>query len=114
LSFQELTGGLSRSVGRPREPQTTVEEQLKTAEENFRRLQTQHNRVLQVFKEPRPPTKPRTTRKKKRSSQSHNHSLDSGINTDARHHHLDLNHVPFILGRSTAPSHNVKTNVQNV
>ncbi|CAF1456736.1 unnamed protein product [Adineta ricciae] len=52
------------------------------------------------------------TRRKKRSSQEH-HSCEP-TNTDARHFHLDMNSVPFILGASTSPSHNVKSNVQNV
>ena len=38
----------------------------------------------------------------------------SSNNSEGRHYHLDLNTVPFILGASTTPSHNVKSNVQNV
>ena len=116
MSFHEITGGVPRSSNVRREPPTTIDEQLRQAEENFRRLQTQHKRIVQVLNEHQPPPKPRTTRKKKRSSR-HNHSLDSATasaNADGRHHHLDLTHVPFILGQSTAPSHNVKSNVQNV
>ena len=43
--------------------------------------------------------------------------LDSATilpNNEGRHYHLDMNNVPFILGQSTSPSHNVKSNVQNV
>ncbi len=118
MSFHEITGGFPRPSNVRREPPTTtIDEQLRQAEENFRRLQAQHKRVAQILNEHQPPpVKPRKNRKKKRSSR-HNHSLDSAIasaNAEGRHHHLDLNHVPFILGQSTAPSHNVKSNVQNV
>lgn len=117
LSFQEITGGLPRTSNQQRQlPTTTIDEQLREAEENFRRLQNQHKRVMQVLNEHRSPPKIRTGRKKKRpTQQQHNHSFDSAtLNTEGRHHHLDLNNVPFILGQSTAPSHNVKSNVQNV
>lgn len=114
LSFQEITGGLPRASNQSRQLPTTIDEQLREAEENFRRLQNQHKRVMQVLNEHQSPPKIRTGRKKKRPT-PHNHSFDSAtLNTEGRHHHLDLNNVPFILGQSTAPSHNVKSNVQNV
>ncbi|CAF4598595.1 unnamed protein product, partial [Rotaria magnacalcarata] len=81
-----------------------IDEQLRQAEENFRRLQNQHKRVLQVFNGPQT-SKPRTKRKKRRSPQD-NHSFDSTANAEGRHYHLDMNNVPFILGQSTSPSHN--------
>ncbi len=65
------------------------------------------------------PRRSRSGRKKKRTSQ-HNHSFETATtgtssNSDGgRHFHLDMNTVPFILGASTSPSHNVKSNVQNV
>ena len=37
-----------------------------------------------------------------------------GYNADGRHYHLDMTSIPFILGSSTSPSHNVKSNVQKV
>ena len=114
LSFQEITGGYPKSTSFHREPPTTIDEQLREAEENFRRLQNQHKRVMQVLDENRSPPKPRVARKKKRPTNA-NHSFDSAmLSNEGRHHHLDLNHVPFILGQSTSPSHNVKSNVQNV
>jgi hypothetical protein len=76
----------------------------------------ENDKIFQVINEHRP-RKTRSTRKKKRSSQ-HNGSFDTATTTSAnpegRHFHLDMNTVPFILGASTAPSHNVKSNVQNV
>lgn len=63
------------------------------------------------------PRKIRSNRKKKRSSQP-NRSFETettaAANPDGRHYHLDMNTVPFILGASTNPSHNVKSNLQNV
>lgn len=114
LSFQEITGGYRKSSSFHREPPVTIDDQLREAEENFRRLQSQHKRVMQVLNENRPPPKARIGRKKKRAPNV-NHSFDSAmLSNEGRHHHLDLNHVPFILGQSTSPSHNVKSNVQNV
>jgi hypothetical protein len=88
--------------------------QFKEVKQNFHRfLKDQH-----IISEHRP-RKTRSSRKKKRSSQ-HNGSFDTattgttGTNSEGRHFHLDMNTVPFILGASTAPSHNVKSNVQNV
>ena len=78
----------------------------------------QHGQIFEVINEHRP-RKTRLGRKKKRSSQ-HNGSFDTATtgtisaNPEGRHFHLDMNTVPFILGSSTAPSHNVKSNVQNV
>ncbi|CAF3279223.1 unnamed protein product [Rotaria socialis] len=114
LSLHEITSGLSQtsSCRRDRDPLKNIDEQLIQAEENFRRLQNQHKRVLQVFNGPQS-SKPRMKRKKKRSPYD-NHSFDSPTNAEGRHYHLDMNHVPFILGQSTSPSHNVKSNVQNV
>lgn len=92
----------------------TIDEQLEEAETNFRRLQDQHRRVVQLLgNDPRPATaKQRPARKKKRS----NRSLDTTLNSqsEGRHYRLDMNDIPFILGSSTTPSHNVKTNVQRV
>lgn len=116
MSFLELTNGLNRSSTDGKEDQTTIDEQLEEAERNFRRLQTQHRRVLEVLNENRSPPRTRSTRKKKRSSQ-HNRSMDTtttGTNGEGRHYRLDMNSIPFILGSSTTPSHNVKSNVQKV
>lgn len=115
MSLQEITGGFNRSPSYRLDPPTTIDEQLSKAEENFRRLQHQHKRVIQILNETDPP-KPRTKRKKKRVA-NHNGSFDIGTtaaNAEGRHYHLDLNNIPFILGQSTAPSHNVKSNVQKV
>jgi hypothetical protein len=110
LSFHEITGGIPI---RRKDPPVSINGQLEEAEENFRRLQTQHKRVVQILHEHRPPPKARLVRKKKRTSQ-HNRSLDFATNPEGRHYHLDMNTIPFILGQSTSPSHNVKTNVQKV
>lgn len=62
-------------------------------------------------------SKKRRSRKKKESLAGHKGNVDtspSTANLDGRHYHLDLNAVPFIVGGSTAPSYNVKSNVQNV
>jgi hypothetical protein len=78
----------------------------------------QHGKVFEMISEHRP-RKTRSSRKKKRSSQ-HNGSFETvttgttATNSEGRHFHLDMNTVPFILGASTSPSHNVKSNVQNV
>ncbi|CAF1027493.1 unnamed protein product [Rotaria sp. Silwood1] len=115
LSLHEITGGFSRPSKCCRDPQESIDEQLKQAEENFQRLQHQHKRALQILNEHQA-SKHQTKRKKKRSSQN-NRSCDSltlTTNAEGRHYHLDMNHVPFILGQSTSPSHNVKTNVQKV
>jgi hypothetical protein len=78
----------------------------------------QHEKVFEIIDEHRP-RKTRSSRKKKRSSQL-NGSFDTATsgttttNPEGRHYHLDMNTVPFILGSSTTPSHNVKSNVQNV
>ena len=53
-----------------------------------------------------PEDRPKRSRAKKRASPP--------IDPEGRHYHLDMNDVPFILGASTNPSHNVKSNVQNV
>ena len=83
----------------------------------FHHLQDQHPKVLQTMSEHRP-RRNRSRRKKKRSAE-HNQSFETATtgtttNSEGRHFHLDMNTVPFILGASTAPSHNVKSNVQNV
>ncbi|CAF1125805.1 unnamed protein product [Rotaria sordida] len=115
LSLHEITGGFSRSSKYRRDPQENIDEQLEAAEGNFRRLQHQHKRALQILNEHQSSKHP-TKRKKKRSSKD-NRSCDSftsPTNAEGRHYHLDMNNVPFILGQSTSPSHNVKSNVQKV
>ncbi|CAF3299252.1 unnamed protein product [Rotaria socialis] len=92
----------------------TLDKQLKEAEQNFHRLHDQHNGILDMMNECRP-RKKRSKCKIKRSSPDSN-SFETGTtaNSEGRHFHLNINTVPFILGGSTAPSHNVKSNVQNV
>jgi hypothetical protein len=114
--LREITG----NVPRPRrgDPQGSVDEQLKKAKKTSSHLEDQHGKVLHMTSEHRP-RKNRSERKKKRSPQ-HNGSFDTvttgtaTTNSDGRHYHLDMNTVPFILGASTSPSHNVNSNVQNV
>ena len=65
------------------------------------------------------PRRTRSAKEMKRSSRANQNTElkstgPSGNNNEGRHYHLDLNTVPFILGASTTPSHNVKSNVQNV
>lgn len=61
------------------------------------------------------PRKTRSSRKKKRSCQPNgSFETETTNHPDGRHYHLDMNAVPFILGASTSPSHNVKSNLQNV
>ena len=59
--------------------------------------------------------RPRKSRLERQNKQD-NRSCDTTTttNSDRRHFHLNMNTVPFILGSSTSPSHNVKSNVQNV
>ncbi|UJR24833.1 hypothetical protein I4U23_006205 [Adineta vaga] len=102
----------------------TLENQRETAESNLRQITNDLHRSRTVHKHPqsspdkierndiRTPKSRVGSRRKKRSSQE-NHSCER-TSTDGRHFHLNMNTVPFILGASTAPSHNVKSNVQNV
>ncbi|CAF2868457.1 unnamed protein product [Rotaria sp. Silwood2] len=115
ISLHEITGGCSRSSKCRQIPQESIDEQLEKAEENFRRLQHQHKRALQILNENQS-SKHQTKRKKKRSCHDNRSfdSLPSTRNVEGRHYHLDMNNVPFILGQSTSPSHNVKSNVQKV
>ncbi|CAF3351900.1 unnamed protein product [Rotaria sp. Silwood1] len=114
LNLRELTDNIHRPRNIRNDSQRTSDKQLKEAEQNFHRLRNQHNQILDMMNDYRP-RKNRSKRKKKQSS-SDNHSFDTAttINSEGRHFHLNMNTVPFILGGSTAPSHNVKSNVQNL
>ncbi|CAF2323120.1 unnamed protein product [Rotaria sp. Silwood2] len=118
LNLRELTDNIHCPRHSRGDSQRTYDKQLKEAEQNFHRLRNQHNEVLDMMNECRP-RKNRSKRKKKQSSPD-NHSFDTATtgttstNSEGRHFHLNMNTVPFILGGSIAPSHNVKSNVQNV
>ncbi|CAF0901164.1 unnamed protein product [Rotaria sordida] len=114
LNLRELTDNIHCPRNSRGDSQRTHDKQLKEAEENFHHLRDQHNGVLDMMNECRP-RKTRSKRKKKQSSPD-DHSSDTATttNSEGRHFHLNMNTVPFILGRSTAPSHNVQSNVQNV
>lgn len=94
-----------------------LDTQLKEAEQNFHRLRSQHDGILDMMNKCRP--RKNQSELKMRQSSPENHSFETATtgtiaNSEGRHFHLNINTVPFILGGSVAPSHNVKSNVQNV
>jgi hypothetical protein len=84
---------------------------LKEPEQDLQPIRDQHRRDLYSPNEDRSP-KPRVGRRKKQPSQEY--LTSDAASADGRHFHLNMNSVPFILGASTTPSHNVKSNLQHV
>ncbi|CAF1236512.1 unnamed protein product [Adineta steineri] len=112
LNLHQITNDIHQPRIHHKHVQNTSDKQMKKGNQDLYSSQDQYNKkTLQITNEDRP-RKIRTGRKKKRSYQE-NDNFDIG-NCEGRHFHVDINTVPFILGASTTPSHNVKSNLQNV
>ncbi|CAF0802722.1 unnamed protein product [Didymodactylos carnosus] len=134
LNLNHITNGVRfrpKSATTASQDTNDADHQLQNAELRFRLLEKQHGKIrqlmedgldsspkkkfIQPFISKRPCSGSTKGSKRKSRPLSKRTKRNKQLVLDGeRHYHLDLNTVPFILGASTSPSHNLMSNVQNV